>query len=71
MKQIITVGLDLAKHVFQMDGADRDGAVVVRKRLRREQLLPFFAELSRCTVSREACAARIIGHERSGGLVMT
>ena len=38
-----------------MHGADRDGAVVVRKKLRREQLLPFFAELPRCTVAMEAC----------------
>lgn len=55
MKQIITVGLDLAKHVFQVHGADRDGAVVVRKKLRRGQLLPFFAELPRCPVAMEAC----------------
>ena len=55
MEQIITIGLDLAKHVFQVHGADRDGAVVVRKKLRREQLLRFFAELPRCTVAIEAC----------------
>ena len=55
MEQIITIGLDLAKHVFQVHGADRDGAVVVRKKLRREQLLSFFAELPRCTVAMEAC----------------
>lgn len=53
--QIITVGLDLAKHVFQVHGADRDGTVVMRKKLRREQLLGFFAELPRCTVAMEAC----------------
>lgn len=55
VKQIITVGLVLAKHVFQVHGGDRYGAVVVRKKLRREQLLPFFAELPRCTVAMEAC----------------
>ncbi len=54
MEQIITIGLDLAKHVFQVHGADRDGAVVIRKKLRR-QLLGFFAELPRCTVAMEAC----------------
>ena len=65
MEQIITVGLDSAKHVSQVHGADRDGAVVVRKKLRREQLLSFFAELPRCTVAMEACGgahwAREIG----------
>lgn len=55
MGQIITIGLDLAKHVFQIHGADRDGAVVLRKRLRRDQLLRFFAGLPRCTVAMEAC----------------
>ena len=55
MEQIITVGLDLAKHVFQVHGADRDGAVGMGKKLRREQLLGFFAELPRCTVAMEAC----------------
>ena len=55
MEHIITVGLDLAKHVFQVHGADRNGAVVLRKRLRRDQLLAFFAELPRCVVAMEAC----------------
>ena len=55
MEQIITVGLDLAKHVFQVHGADRSGAVVLRKKLRRDQLLVFFAGLPRCTVAMEAC----------------
>jgi transposase len=55
MEQIITIGLDLAKHVFQVHGADRNGAVVLRKKVRREQLLGFFAELPRCTVAMEAC----------------
>jgi len=55
VEQIITVGLDLAKHVFQVHGADRSGAVVLRKKLRRDQLLVFFAGLPRCTVAMEAC----------------
>ena len=41
MERIITVGLDFSKHVFQVHGADRNGAVIVRKKLRREQLLAF------------------------------
>ena len=55
MEQIITVGLDLAKHVFQVHGTGVNGAVVLRKKLRREQLLGFFAKLPRCTVAMEAC----------------
>jgi transposase len=56
MEQISTVGLDLAKHVFQVHGADRSGAVVIRKRLRRDQVTTFFAALAPCTVAMEACA---------------
>jgi len=55
VEQIITVGLDLAKHVFQVHGANRNDAAVLRKRIRREQLLGFFAKLPRCMVAMEAC----------------
>jgi transposase len=57
MENVSTVGLDLAKHVFQAHGADHQGAVVFRKKLRRQQVLPFFAALPRCTVAMEACAS--------------
>ena len=53
--QITTVGLDLAKNVFQVHGIDATGQVVVRKSLRRSQMLPFFAELPSCLVGIEAC----------------
>ena len=43
MGQIVVVGLDIAKSVFQVHGVDRDGGVVVRRRLRRSRVLPFFA----------------------------
>jgi transposase len=56
MENVSTIGLDLAKHVFQAHGADKDGAVVFRKRLRRQQVLSFFAALPPCTVAMEACA---------------
>jgi len=56
MGEVGTVGLDIAKHVFQAHGADGRGAVVFRKRLRRGQVLTFFAGLSPCTVAMEACA---------------
>ncbi|MGZ3369648.1 MAG: IS110 family RNA-guided transposase [Caulobacteraceae bacterium] len=57
MGEITTIGLDLAKSVFQAHGADASGAVVFRKRLRRDQLLGFFADQPRCVVAMEACAS--------------
>src|ERR671927_392262 len=57
MNQVSTVGLDLAKHIFQLHGADSAGAVVFRKRLRRGQLLAFLATLPPCTVALEACGS--------------
>ncbi|EIM24407.1 IS110 family RNA-guided transposase [Microvirga lotononidis] len=54
--QITTVGLDLAKHIFQVHAVDATGQVVVRKRLRRGEVLPFFAGLSPCLIGMEACA---------------
>lgn len=53
--QITTIGLDLAKHVFQVHGVDATGAVGVRKALRRAQVLSFFAKLPPCLVGIEAC----------------
>jgi transposase len=41
----ITIGLDIAKHVFQLHGVDTAGQVVIRKKLRRSELLEFFKEL--------------------------
>lgn len=52
---ITTIGLDLAKTVFQVHGVDASGAVAVRKTLRRSQVLPFFAKLPPCLVGMEAC----------------
>src|SRR3954466_7372090 len=64
MNQGSTVGLDLAKSIFQLHGADSAGAVVFRKKLRRGQLLAFLATLPPCTVAMEACAsAHYWGHE--------
>src|SRR6187455_3796474 len=57
MIQVSTVGLDLAKYIFQLHGADSAGAVVFRKRLRRGQLLAFLATLPPCTVAMEACGS--------------
>ena len=55
MSEITTVGLDLAKHVFQAHGADASGRAVLRKKLRRDQVLAFFSQLPRCVVAMEAC----------------
>ena len=72
MGQVSTIGLDLAQSIFQVHGADASGAVVVRKRLRRDQVRPFLAAQPPCTVAMEACgsahrpaAAPIIGPARS------
>ena len=71
MNEITTIGLDLAKHVFQVHGIDASGAPVVRKRLRRSEVLAFFARLPGCLVGMEACATahywarelQAVGHE--------
>jgi transposase len=57
MKEIATVGLDLAKRVFQVHGADAKGRPVLQKKLRREDVLSFFSELPACVVGMEACAS--------------
>ena len=66
MNEISTIGLDLAKNVFQIHGVDASGAVVLRRRLRRGAVEQFFAQLPPCTVGVEACGsahhwARVIG----------
>jgi transposase len=55
--QIATIGLDLAKHVFQVHGIDAAEKVVVRKQFRRGQVLKFFEALSPCLIGMEACAS--------------
>jgi transposase len=50
MGQMVTIGLDLAKSVFQVHGVDAAGAVVVRRQIRRSQLLQFFARQPACLV---------------------
>src|SRR2546427_564996 len=55
MGEVSTIGLDIAKAVFQVHGADVDGAVVIRKRISGAKLLDFFASLPTCLVGIEAC----------------
>src|SRR5215211_8682467 len=53
--QVTTIGLDLAKHIFQLHGIDAQGRIVLRRRLRRAELLPFFEALPPCVIGLEAC----------------
>ena len=54
--KVTTIGVDLAKSVFQVHGVDGSGKASVRKRLRRNQVLPFFAQLPECLIGMEACS---------------
>src|SRR5258708_4811106 len=70
MQTITTIGLDIAKSVFQVHGIDRDGNVVVRRQLKRRYVVAFFQKLPPCLVGIEACASshywsrelRALGH---------
>src|ERR687885_708657 len=55
MERVATIGLDIAKSVFQVHGIDAAGAVVVRRKLSRGRILAFFEALPRCLVGMEAC----------------
>ncbi len=54
---ITTIGIDLAKNVFQMHGADEKGKAVLKKQLKRAQMLAFFANLKPCRIGMEACGS--------------
>ena len=56
MPEIATIGLDIAKNVFQLHGVDRTGKIVLRRTLRRSQVPGFFRALSPCLIGMEACA---------------
>src|SRR5262245_55136048 len=55
MGEVSTIGLDIAKSVFQIHGVDADGSVVIRTRVSRSKVVQFFAGLSPCLVGIEAC----------------
>src|SRR3984957_18323506 len=71
MQTITTIGLDIAKSVFQVHGVDNDGKVVIRRQLKRRYVLAFFEKLQPCLVGIEACASshhwsrelQALGHE--------
>ena len=58
MKQeVVTVGLDLAKSVFQVHAIGGDGTVLLRRKLRRAEVVGFFTDLPACLIGMEACAS--------------
>ena len=57
MHTITTIGLDIAKSVFQVHGVDASGQVVIRRQLKRRYVLAFFQKLPPCLVGIEACAS--------------
>ena len=56
MNEVTTIGLDLAKNVFQVHGVDASGEAVIRRQLKRRQVVPFFKKLPPCLIGVEACA---------------
>ena len=57
MQAITTIGLDIAKSVFQVHGVDVEGNVIIRRQLKRRYVLTFFQKLPSCLVGIEACAS--------------
>src|ERR1700759_5536712 len=57
MQTIATIGLDIAKSVFQVHGVDAAGEVIIRRQLKRRSVLAFFQKLAPCLVGIEACAS--------------
>jgi len=56
MQAVTTIGLDIAKSVFQVHGIDAAGNVIIRRQLKRRYVLAFFQKLPPCVVGIEACA---------------
>jgi len=61
---VTTIGIDLAKTVFSIHGTDHHGKVVVRKRLNRPKLLPFFAQLAPYLIGTETCSGAHYCYQR-------
>ena len=57
MQAITTIGLDIAKSLFQVHGIDAEGRVVIRRQLKRRYVLAFFEKLEPCLIGIEACAS--------------
>lgn len=67
MKNISTLGIDLAKHVFQLHGVNKSGKAVLKKRLNRSELKEFVANLPACLIVMEACSGSHAWLEYSKG----
>jgi transposase len=65
MLTITTIGLDIAKSVFQVHGVDADGKVVLRRQLNRRYVLAFFQKLPACLVGIKACASKDKGRSNN------
>jgi transposase len=73
MQAVTTIGLDIAKSVFQVHGVDAEGKVLIRRKLKRRYILAFFQKLLPCLVGIEACATshhwsrelKALGHTRA------
>ena len=70
MDETTIIGIDSAKHVFQLHGAAKDGQVTFRRKLSRSQLLPFLEKQCPCVVAMEACAPPITGDGKSPNSAM-
>jgi transposase len=66
--KITTVGIDLAKNVFQIHGVNEHGTVVLKKQLKRQQMVEFFAKLPSCVIGVEACGSAHHWARKLGGL---
>ena len=55
MKKITLLGIDIAKEIFQLHGTDNQGNAILKKKLRRKELLEFIANTPTCTIAMEAC----------------
>src|SRR5437899_2269909 len=60
--KVTRIGLDIAKQIFELHGVNRRGRVVLRKTLKRERVLEFFAQLEPCEVALEACGGAHYWH---------
>ncbi len=58
----VTIGLDIAKSLFQVHGIDAQGNVVIRRQLKRRQVVPFFKKIPPCLIGIEACALHMTAH---------
>ena len=66
MQAVTTIGFDIAKSVFQVHGVDSVGQVIIRRQLKRRQVIAFFRKLPACLVGIEACAISLLVARAAG-----